>query len=513
VYVAGHESATFDEVPHIAAGVRYLAGDLRLNPEHPPLVKALAAAALPVRDPPLPLPARALPTNAQWTYGAAWLHGARQDPLTLLLRARLPLLLLASALLFCVALWTDRLAGAVAAGAAVWGVATSPLWIAHSALVTTDAAATVFFFAAAYSGYRLARAPRDQRLRRSAWLAVFLALAVASKYSMLAAVILVPLGVALDALWLRRRDLLIWTAGAALAGALVGVLFAWGLPPRPGQYLAGAELVVRGELQEQRPMYYAFGSFFHGQEPLYFVRALFVKLSAPVLLLCALSPWLVRRRPLASAGEAGERRFTWLLVVPPVGYFALMAACAPAIGVRYVLPILPFLVVLAGIAAAGLWRRASLRWWLAPLAAAQLLAFADALRATPLAYFNGLGCSTGESLPCLDDSNLDWGQALPDLKRFRDERFPKQTLRLFYFGTSPAEAYVDRMRLAKPEEIERPRRAIYAISLHRLARFPTTAWPRQMQPSEVVGGVYAIFDLRHTFPGRTPVRLARTGSR
>ena len=41
------ESAIFDEVAHIPAGyanVRYL--DYRLNPEHPPLVKALAAFPL-----------------------------------------------------------------------------------------------------------------------------------------------------------------------------------------------------------------------------------------------------------------------------------------------------------------------------------------------------------------------------------------------------------------------------------------------------------------------------------
>ena len=37
-------SATFDEVAHIAAGYGYVHyGDYRLNPEHPPLIKDLAA--------------------------------------------------------------------------------------------------------------------------------------------------------------------------------------------------------------------------------------------------------------------------------------------------------------------------------------------------------------------------------------------------------------------------------------------------------------------------------------
>jgi len=483
-YVAGHASATVDEVPHIAAGVTYLAGDLRLNREHPPLVKVLAAAALPSRDPPLPLPAQLDPDAAQWSYGSEWLHGAGQKPLELLFRARLPLLLLNSLLLFCVALWTERLAGAFAACVAAWLLGTSPLWIAHSALVTTDAAATLFFFGASYSGFRLTRAAPERRLRHAAWLAACLALGLATKYSMLAALALVPLGVALDALALRRRDALFWTAAASCLGALVGILFAWGLPPQPGLYLEGVQHV--GQFHRHGYMYYAFGSFFHDRQPLYFARALLVKVCVPVLLLCVLSPWLARR----------ERWFSSLLVVPPLGYFLLMASNAPAIGVRYVLPVLPFLCVLAGVAAAGAWRGPRLRWLLAPLAAAQLLGLATALRATPLAYFNGLGCSTNDALPCLDDSNVDWGQALPDLKRFRDERFPGETLRIFYFGSSPIQAYIDHSELALPSERARPQRALYAMSLHERVRCPKAAWPRQQEPSEIVGGAYAIFDLR-----------------
>ena len=41
------QSATFDEGSHLPAGYTYLKlGDHRLNPEHPPLVKALAALPL-----------------------------------------------------------------------------------------------------------------------------------------------------------------------------------------------------------------------------------------------------------------------------------------------------------------------------------------------------------------------------------------------------------------------------------------------------------------------------------
>ena len=45
--VARKLSLTFDEPSHIGAGLSYVAhGDLVLNPEHPPLVKLLAGAAI-----------------------------------------------------------------------------------------------------------------------------------------------------------------------------------------------------------------------------------------------------------------------------------------------------------------------------------------------------------------------------------------------------------------------------------------------------------------------------------
>src|ERR1700722_4688538 len=47
---ARRESVTIDEVPHIGAGVSYLQKlDMRMNEEHPPLAKVLAATPLVLR--------------------------------------------------------------------------------------------------------------------------------------------------------------------------------------------------------------------------------------------------------------------------------------------------------------------------------------------------------------------------------------------------------------------------------------------------------------------------------
>ena len=57
------ESVTFDEVAHIGAGVSYLQKlDLRMNGEHPPLPKVLAALPLVLRG------VRADYTHISWTF-------------------------------------------------------------------------------------------------------------------------------------------------------------------------------------------------------------------------------------------------------------------------------------------------------------------------------------------------------------------------------------------------------------------------------------------------------------
>jgi hypothetical protein len=182
--------------------------------------------------------------------------------------------------------------------------------------------------------------------------------------------------------------------------------------------------------------------------------------------------------------------------VPPLGYYALMAWNAPAIGVRYVLPVLHFLFVAAGCGASVLLRHARARWLLVPLAAAAALGFTNALQTSPLAFFNGLFCSTGQVPPCLDDSNVDWSQALPALGSYRDRRFPGSALRIFHVGLSPPQAYLQNVTPADPMELAHPQRALYAVSLHLITRMPERSWPRQLAPLSTAGGAYAIYDLR-----------------
>jgi hypothetical protein len=501
IEVAGRQSATFDEVPHIGAGAAYLAGDLRFNHEHPPLMKWLSVSMAPRREPPLALPPPNAAPSAQWIYGSRWIHDIETPVLDVLQRLRLSNIFVGALLIPILALWAYQLAGAMAASVALLMATFSPLWLAHAGLVTTDTAPALALFAGSYAAWALMKGrsehsnshpkPHPSRHYYGAALAFFAAFGLMSKYSMALGVVLLVL--ALFAEGYRQRfaggSLLVALAWLA-AGVAFGVIFAWGVPPRIDLYFEGLGQV--GHNHAPGYEYFAFGDSYSGQRWSYFPFALMVKASVPVLFLACLAVF------------TSFWRGTLLCTVVPLGYLLVIALRAPNMGVRYVLPVLPFLFLWAGLGANLLWRYPWRHRWryrtmrlLVPiLILVQIIGFGQAMVTSPLSWFNGLICQTGQIPPCLDDSNVDWGHALPALKRYRDEHFPAEVLRLFYFGSSPPAAYINRVRVALPEEARTPAPALYAVSLHAVARWGDQAWFSKATPSDVVAGAYAIYDLR-----------------
>src|SRR3989338_6292121 len=80
-----NDSATFDEVAHIGAGYTYLKyQDGRLNPEHPPLLKSLAALPLLFLNLKENIPAQSFWTienvnDRQWAAGNYLLYESGND--------------------------------------------------------------------------------------------------------------------------------------------------------------------------------------------------------------------------------------------------------------------------------------------------------------------------------------------------------------------------------------------------------------------------------------------------
>jgi hypothetical protein len=248
-------SPTTDEGVHLSAGYSYLVtGDYRLNPEHPPLLKKLAALPLlpmrpwgfdgDARDAHLAYGKlqegwRSQEALAQWDvqhyffWGRRdrWWNASTEERLsrdafvnpseTLFTRARIAMLLCGVLLGVLVFLWSRALWG-------MWGAALStllfcfdPSFLAHSGLVTTDAGVAMLLFAALYFFWRVCE--------RFSWLnvagfALCFGLAQTAKFS---AVLLVPIvaAVAIHSFVKRRnaKELLI----AIGCAAVVTVAIIW----------------------------------------------------------------------------------------------------------------------------------------------------------------------------------------------------------------------------------------------------------------------------------------------
>src|SRR5262249_27774016 len=145
------KSLTFDECAHLPAGYTYLRyGDFRMNPEHPPLVKMLAAIPLYV------LHARADTDDVDWKEARQWQFGWKvlyvwNDADRLVFWGRVPIVLLSVLLGIAVARCAARLYGEGAGYLALVLYAVSPDLLAHGQLVTTDLGVTCFMFLSVYS--------------------------------------------------------------------------------------------------------------------------------------------------------------------------------------------------------------------------------------------------------------------------------------------------------------------------------------------------------------------------
>ncbi len=160
---ARQQSQTFDEGIHIFAGYRYWKNfDFGANPEHPPLVKLVAAIPLlrlPLRTPSIP---DADFKIVEYRTGRDFLYS--NDANTLLWRARMAAAVLTICLGLTVFLVAYSMWGAGPAFLALTLLVFEPNFLAHGALVTTDVGATLGLFLGVGSFYFYLKKPSALRL-------------------------------------------------------------------------------------------------------------------------------------------------------------------------------------------------------------------------------------------------------------------------------------------------------------------------------------------------------------
>jgi tetratricopeptide (TPR) repeat protein len=128
------------------------------------------------------------------------------------------------------------------------------------------------------------------------------------------------------------------------------------------------------------------------------------------------------------------------IALPVVAYLAVSSANTFHVGIRHLLPIYPFSLMIGAAGAMVLVRRRSGRLALAGLMAFWVGVVADAYPHT-LTFFNRFVGGPGNGHKYLADSNIDWGQGLKLLKKWMDRQSVRH-VGLAYYGTADP-AYYD----------------------------------------------------------------------
>lgn len=147
------ESAIMDELAHIPAGYGYLRYfDYRLNPEHPPLVKVLAAFPLLFGGFNFPTESRAWQKdiNGQWEAGNLFIYKSQNDADKIINWSRIGPIIITLLFVIFIYIWSRELLGRWWALLPPLLFAFSPSVLSHGHYVTTDVGAAFGIFIATY---------------------------------------------------------------------------------------------------------------------------------------------------------------------------------------------------------------------------------------------------------------------------------------------------------------------------------------------------------------------------
>ena len=454
-----HESAATDEVAHVGAGLSYLQKlDLRLNEEHPPLGKALAALPLAIRG------ARADYSGTAWqvsndfvpAYGAQWIFGDAvlgrwNDWRSTLPWARFPMLILTLLLGWFIYRYADRLGGTWGGLLCLAVYVTTPAYLVFGPLVITDLPVTLFTIIALWQLGEIWAEPSPKNAR------LFGAALGASLLSKFTGLLMIPVIIALflqtrfwpaaaqpsekDAgkAWRRARWDCIWRGvfWAALLVYVVYFILSWHQPDAALNRIGSGSwawlirrplmplwLYCRGlllMLAMGSRTTFLFGHTYPHGVPYYFPVVFALKSTLGfllLLLLAAMAGIICRKRDLRVIPD--DLRPHWRVLT--VGFFVFLTVCLLSrldISIRhFMMPIALLILMLAPLPRMiiGLPQRRILQVITGALAVS---CFVPIVLAYPylFPFVNSLAFGH-PAYYLLNDSNVTWNEGLPEVERF-----------------------------------------------------------------------------------------------
>lgn len=516
-------SVAMDEQVHLPVGLVHLQSEkIELDKSSTPFIGMLTA--LPgflFAKPRIDLKDPYILNNDFWNFGNKFLFSNDTDQLVFW--GRLVMIFLVLLLGIYVFKWADELFGIKAGLFSLFLFAFIPIVIGHAQLISTDVGLAVFFFISSYYFWKFLK---EKKWRYQILAGIFMGMALGSKFS---GVLLFPLFILFACLAELLTSSVRWTFdvktffkrlsrvfGIILPVFVVGFLILWAIylfPKNLNFYSGGLKLLYS---EDANPDYlnYLNGNFKEGGWWYYFIEGFLIKTPIPFLVFLFWSLAWFRKHRTTFADKLG-------LLLPVVFLVISTSLSAHNIGVRYLIPIYPFLAVYSGglinrILNYELGIKDQKKFLQAIIHNSKFLILIilsiwyvySAISTYPnyLAYFNEFVGGSDNGYKYMDDSNIEWGQDLKRLKKFIDEN-PKTKVvyvwrqgdrALDYYGIGRERNIID----LKENWWAKPKGA-YAVSSHFLVRAkiisrtmkdPSLDWASLYQPAKKIGQSFFIYE-------------------
>jgi len=531
------DSLTFDELAHISAGYSYLAKqDYRLNPEHPPLIKDIPALPLLFLDLNFPdtgpnwLQKEAAPAWwVQFDLGNEFLYHSGNNPREIIFWSRFAMICFLIILGWLLFWWTKKITNNTVAVGVLTLFAFSPTFLAHGRLANTDVGAVFGGLLAIIFWLRF--------LQNPSWKNTLLAgltfgVAMLFKFSL---VLLIPFFAVITVIYalLFSKSLVSYLGKSLLAGLAGFILVIWpvyqfhiwhypaeqqlrdtiadisshpvpilkdlvlwmtGQEPlrAPAQYLRGLLMA------SQRTMWgnttYFLGQISAGSWRYYFpllyllkIPAVFHLLTLSALAAFSATLWKIKKQKKILNYS---RQYFWIitLFLWIAVYWTSAIAGNLNIGIRHLLPVFPFIYILAVFGVYQGFKLVKTPIKRRILASFFLLLFfcyaVSSLFAFPhyLSYYNVFGGGIKNGYKIAVDSNYDWGQDFYRLLTFVEKEKIEKIYLDYFGGEDPVFWLGEKYIKLNPKEIKEPPHGWLAVSLNQLMggiAEPTTGFDQE----------------------------------
>ncbi len=542
------KSPTADEAAHhIAPGYSFMkTRDFRLNSTGPPLMEELSAIPLLfMKDLKISIDHPSWAGIQRTEFSRQFLFVDNVDKVdSIVFWSRVPIVLTGVFLGFLVFLWSSRLYGFKSGVFALFLYAFSPTILAHTRLVTMDMGASCFIFLAVFCFYLYCKNPSFRNLIFSG---VAFGLAQLSKYTAVYLYLLYLVFFLL--IWFcSKRDFMVdYKISRNIKNFFFSIVFillignfivfcGYFFEMKPlllndidvGEKIAFFEKFItrvfgnNSELLKEKFISFAlnqsipfstyimgflgasnqtfvehkfvpmiFGNYNPDGWRYYYIIVFLLKTSFSVLILLVIAV-------LFSRGLKKDRMSELFITIPVMLLMMLTMLSVLQLGVRYILPIYPFLFVyISKIANVNI--QDNKGFIQRRLVYILILFFGfchlfSSVKVFPhyLPYFNILAGGPSNGYKYLTRVNSDLGQELKGLAKYLD-RNDIRSVKISYWGFAPPEIYNINYLPIKDIEKEIPSKEVYAISVHQIDEYK---WADKYKPRHIIGYSIFIYDFR-----------------